>query len=357
MRRRTFLAATSGAVLASAGCLGRGADADYTPPPRVENPPSGVYRPTASVASALVDTADAGPFRLALLYSYPTRFWEVVGEQTYLRDAADDDSVHLMALAWDPETGVVFPEVGLTVEVAHAEGGDGHEPGDLVAEEAVYAMLSQGLGFHYGDNVALPGDGTYAVTVAVGGLQVRRTGAFAGRFGTPASHTFTVEYAREERDELATREQTDAGEPGAVAPLVDLPVPTAVAPDGDSSWTDLGRTTVADAVFVARLLEGDAAARFDTERYLALTVRTPYNRLLLPAMGLRLRVVREGATAFEEILTRTMDPALHYHYGTAIPALEPADELVVETMTPPQVARHDGYETAFLDIADARLTV
>lgn len=31
-------------------------------------------------------------------------------------------------------------------------------------------MLSQDMGFHYGDNFALEGDGTCAVTVSIGGM-------------------------------------------------------------------------------------------------------------------------------------------------------------------------------------------
>ncbi|MFD1512991.1 iron transporter [Halomarina rubra] len=357
MRRRTFLAATTGALAATSGCLGGATDGSYVPPPRVADPPAGVYRPPASTGLALVGTADAGPFRLGVLYSYPTRFWEVVGEQTYLRDVTDEDSVHLMALAWDPETGVVFPEVGLTVEVTHAETGADHDAGDLVAEEAVYAMLSQGLGFHYGDNVALPGDGRYDVTVAVGGLQLRRTGAFADRFGDPASHTFEFEYSRAERDALATRRNEDAGTSGAVDPLEEPPVPTARTPTADSAWTRLGRTRADDAVVLAYLLDGEAADRFDAERYLALTTSTPYNRLVLPAMGLRVRVSDGASVAFEGLLTRTVDPSLGYHYGTAVPALPDGGDLLVEVLSPPQVARHEGYETAFLATDPVRISL
>ncbi|WP_255149888.1 iron transporter [Halorarius halobius] len=347
MRRRRFLrAAGSAGLVATGGCLGLAGADEYAVPPVPADRPAGVYRPGHGAAAEVVGVADAGPFRLGLVYSYPDRFWELTGRKTYLRGVEPDDEVHLMALAWDPETGTVLPEVGLTVTV--------RRDGDLLAQEAVYAMLSQRLGFHYGDNFALDGDGTYEVEVSVGGLQMRTTGAFVGRFGDPASTTFTFDYARRDRNDLATSRPEGAGAAGAMSPA-DLPgVPNARAPErlpGDR----LGAPTVDDAVLETVLLRGEAAARFDADRYLAVSPRTPYNRMLLPAMGLRVRLVRDGGTSFERILARTLDPDLAYHYGTAVPEFRSGDELVVETLTPPQVARHEGYETAFVEMESARL--
>ena len=290
-----------------------------------------------------VGTADAGPFRLGLLYSYPDRFWEQTGKKQYRRDVEDSDTVHLMATAWDPATGTVFPEVGLTAEVKR--------DGELVTQEAVYAMLSQRLGFHYGDNFALPGDGTYDVTVSVGGLQLTRTGAFEGRFDQPASATFSFEYARADRNRLETREPENVGEPGAVAPQEVTDVPNAFAPSKDAlPGTILGVPMVDDARVTTTLLRGSDAERFGGDRYVAVSPRTPYNELLLPGMGLEYRLLRGGERVDAGTLTRTIDPDLQYHYGSTLPALESDDELVVETLTPPQVARHEGYETAFVEM-------
>jgi hypothetical protein len=350
MRRRAFLVAAGGVTTATAGCLGldRGGRDPYTLPPALDDPPTRVYRPTHRTGLDVIGTADAGPFRLGLLYSYPDRFWELTGRKTYLRDVESDDSVHLMATAWDPETGVVFPEVGLTVEV--------EREGELVTEEAVYAMLSQRLGFHYGDNFALPGDGTYEVTVSVGGLQLRRTGAFEGRFDTSASATFTFDYRRADRDALPTSRPADAGTAGATAPIETPEIPNAAAPSS-LPGEPLGETTVDDAVVVAAVLSGGRATRFDADHYLVVSPRTPYNGMVLPSIGLRLRLERDGERLVEQIATRTVDPELGYHYGTEVPALQSGDVLTVETLTPPQVARHEGYETAFVTMPPATLSV
>ncbi|WP_227134394.1 iron transporter [Halorubellus salinus] len=362
MRRRSLLARvarTAGVAVAatgtaaSAGCLATGSD-DYVPPPRVEDPPQGVYRPVAAPRLRTVGVADAGPFRLALAYGPPVRFWEVVGEQTYRRAVESEDDVHLVALAWDPETGVVLPEVGLTVEVTRDDA--------LVAQEAVYAMVSQGMGFHYGDNFALDGDGAYAATVAVGGLQGRRTGAFAGRFGEPASHTFAFEYARSDRDALEVVRADDPGTRGALPTTPPGSMPAAAVP-ADPPGSRLGRATTADVAFDVRALTGRAATeRVDADApadaaYLAVLAHTPYNDLVLPAMGLRATVEREDGATTERILDRTLDPELGYHYGASVDGLVDATAVGIEPLTPPQVARHEGYETAFLDVEPVRVTV
>ena len=366
MRRRSYLAQAGGTALAAtalaaaAGCLAAGEDR-YEPPATVSDPPAGVYRPTAVPRLRTVGVTDAGPFRLALAYGPPVRFWEVVGGQTYLRDVAEDDDVHLVALAWDPATGVVLPEVGLTLEVLR--------DGDLVTQESVYAMVSQGMGFHYGDNFALDGDGAYEVTVAVGGLQGRRTGAFAGRFGDPASHTFAFDYAASDRDAIPVDRADDPGGRGALPPSPPDGVPAAVVPE-DPPGTRIGRARTADVVLDVRALEGgEAAARIDgtdggddeagpasADDYLAVLAGTPFHDLVLPAMGLRATVERDGDDAEGRILSRTLDPELGYHYGTAVADAAAVTAVRVETLTPPQVARHEGYETAFLELDPVRVT-
>jgi hypothetical protein len=352
MRRRTLLrvAGLGGAVgvLGTAGCLDRGGAGDRgpgTPPPPIEDPPTAVYRPSNVSGTRLVGVADDGPFRFGLLYSLPSRFWELVGQTGYRRDPTPEDSIHLMATVWDPDSGVVLPEVGLTTEV--------RRDGDLVTEEAVYAMLSQRLGFHYGDNFALPGDGEYTVRLRVGGLQIRRTGAFADRFADPATVEVPLQFEAADRAGLERRPVTDAGRPGAVEPSPVVDVPNAVARSPSAlPGTHRGQVRTGDAVLDVLSLDGEAAARFEAETYLAVVVRTPYNGMVLPAMGLR--VTLDGA---EHRLLRTVDPDLGYHYGVAVDHLRPGARLTLTTTTPPQVARHEGYETAFVEMPPVSLTL
>jgi hypothetical protein len=293
----------------------------------------------------LIGVAEDGPFRFGLLYSLPSRFWELVGRTGYSREPTAEHSVHLMATVWDPETGLVLPEVGLTTEISR--------DGELVAEEAVYAMVSQRMGFHYGDNFALPGDGDYTVRVRVGGLQLRRTGRFAGRFGDPASVEIPFRFRTDDRSSIERRHLDDAGTPGAIRPMTVPEVPNAVAPVVASlPGTHLGSARTGDAVFDVLALRGDDAARFDAETYLAVVARTPYNGMVLPAMGLRATL--DGT---EHRLSRTVDSELGYHYGTPVGGVDTGSELVLTTSTPPQVARHEGYETAFVEMPATGLNV
>ncbi|WP_257299791.1 iron transporter [Haloarchaeobius sp. FL176] len=352
MRRRTFLAATAGTVTVwGAGCGVLGADDSWLPP-ALEDPPDGVYRPTSASEVRVVGTREAGDYRFGLLYSYPSRFWEVVGRQRYPRSVAPEDAIHLMTLVWDPETGVVLPDVGLTVEVLR--------DGELVVQKAVYAMLSQRLGFHYGDNLALPGDGEYTVRVRVGGLAIRRTGAFAGRFDGAASVDFELAYDREERDSIDRRRLDDAGDDRPLT-TADAPgVPPAVAPATDAlPARHLGRRTTDGAALDAVVCTGDAVERLgvDGDAYLAVLARTPHNDLVLPGMGLQARVERADETAFDGTLSRTVDPLLGAHYGTPVPELTSGDRVTLTVLTPPQVARHEGYETVFFEMEPVTMAV
>jgi hypothetical protein len=63
-------------------------------------------------------------------------------------------------------------------------------------------------------------------------------------------------------------------------------------------------------------------------------------------MALTATVRRDGGTAAETGLTRTLDPELGYHYGATLD-VQSGDELRVTPTVQPQVARHEGYETAF----------
>jgi hypothetical protein len=76
-------------------------------------------------------------------------------------------------------------------------------------------------------------------------------------------------------------------------------------------------------------------------------------------MTVKATVTRDGATVFEGPVERTLDPDLYYHYGAAIDrGLQSDDDVELAVTTPPQVARHEGYERAFLQMDDPmRFTV
>jgi len=367
MKRRAFLALGSGLAAGPAlsGAIGGAStgdrrnrretttDAETTTPQRttVEDRPEGVYVQPFLESMSMQGTAQVGDYAVALLYTIPHVFWTVTGTERSRQPLSADASAHVMAQVWDPETNTVLPEVGLSIEISR--------DGALVSEEVIYPMLSQRMGFHYGGNFTLDGDGTYDVRLSVGGMQIPRTGAFEGRFGEPATADLELTFTEATRSEIRVRDIEQAGQRGALRPMEmeTLPVGLAPAPE-ELPGSVLGSAESGDARFVASRVPADAADRFtDGDPYLLVSARTPYNDLVLPMMGVETTVTRNGETAFEGRLERTLDPEAGYHYGAAVPGLASGDELSLSVSTPPQVARHQGYETAFLDVPAMELTV
>jgi uncharacterized protein involved in high-affinity Fe2+ transport len=296
--------------------------------------------------------ATADEYQFGLMYSYPHRFWNINMTSSQMTQIQADDDVHLMASVWDPETGTVLPETGLSLEI--------RKEGTLVSEEVIYPMLSQPMGFHYGGNFGLEGDGTYTVTVRVGSVNTRRAGAFENRFTGPASADIEFEYSQSARDQISFERTMDRAGEGAARPPMEMGMmPLSVLPDpADLPGTTHGQTTTGGASLVTKSLNSvpdGIAAEIDAQ-YLYISARTPYNQMVIPGMALEATLERAGEVIFGGELTRTIHPQLKYHYGAAVPAVASGDTLSLSVTVPPQVARHEGYETAFLDMPTTAVT-
>ncbi|WP_459193681.1 iron transporter [Halosimplex sp. J119] len=330
-------------------------------PPLVEDRPDAVYVPTHVEGMEMVGTADAGDFRVALTYSYPHRFWRAEGNQPNKVEIQGSDTVHLMTTVWDAETGTVVPTGAITTTITK----DGET---LVSGKPLWLMLSQNMGVHAGDNIELDGDGTYEVEIAVGPLSIRRTGAFRDRFGERGTASFTMEFAQSTLEDVRFERLPDRqGEQGALDPMEMEMIPLSRAPaTEDLPGTVLGETTSADAVFVATRLESPPAGfvesgdegggSADGESYLAVSMRTPYNRYPIPATSVSATVDRGGETVFDDALAQTFDSDLGSHYG-AVADVQSGDELTLSVGALPQFSRHEGYETAFVDFDEATIAV
>jgi hypothetical protein len=353
MNRRRFLqcAGLAGGV-STTGCLSQ-LGFETRPgnePPIVENRPDAVYYPSHVEGMEMAAMGEAGPYQCAVTYSFPHRFWLVTGQDRERVDVESDDSLHLMLSLWDAETGVVPPSNSLDLAV--------ERDGETVAEKPPWPMLSQNMGFHFGDNVALTGDGTYTANVRVGPLQTRRTGAFRDRFGEAASASLEFEFSQGALDELRFEELQNRGVEGAVEPMEMEMMPLAQLPEPDGlPGRQVGEATSGDGRFVVTALDEPPAGVEASGTYLAVSARTPYNRYPLPFMGLSATLTRDGDTVFDDALTPTLDPDLDYHYGATVDGVESGDALELSVGAPPQVARHEGYETAFFDMQRMELTV
>jgi len=341
MNRRRFLA-SAGLAGASilAGC-GSVENQSTRSPPLVENRPDATYYPTHAEGMEMIGHKQAGDYMVGLSYSYPHRFWTVKGtnaEQVTIQDA---DSIHLMASVWDPETTTVLPiESGVNIEIA--------ADGETVADKQPWPMISQNMGSHYGDNYRLDGEGVYEMTVRVDGMRERRLGGFADRFGDAGTMTTNFEFSRDARDALSYTEYSDKQGSRDALDLMNMEMmPTSQVPTPESLPGQLlGTAKGSDEVYAATWLSG-ADFLESGQSYLAVSVRTPYNRVPLPMMSLDGTVEIDSETVYDDALSAAAHPDIGYHYGAVVEATgDPT--VTVETIGPSQVSRHEGYETAFL---------
>lgn len=355
MNRRSFLRGGSAIVggASLSGCLSRlgfGEDESRTPPV-VEDPPDAVYVPSHVEGMKMGGTTDAAPYTCALSFSFPHRFWLVTGQNRERVEVRDDDSVHLMVSLWDAETTVVSPTSDITIEIS--------QDGETVVEKPPWPMLSQNMGFHFGDNVALPGDGTYSVNVGIGPLQTRRTGAFTGMFEDPASGTFSFEYSKQQlEDSMITLLEDRQGQRGAVDPMnMEMIQIGQLPPANQLPGQIVGERTSGDGKFVTAVLDQPPNGIDESGAYLAVSARTPHNRYPLPFMSLSGTVSRDGSSIFEGPFQPTLDPELDYHYGHVIDEIQSGDSIELRVGAPPQISRHEGYETAFFEMNSMQFTV
>lgn len=353
MRRRRLLATLGVASLGGlAGCTGLLEGESQQEPSLASNRPDAVYMPTHVEGMQMVGTKSAEGYTCALTYTYPHRFWLVTGTRRETVGIQGSDSVHLMPIVWDTDTGIVPPDLNPQVSVSR--------DGESVTDLSPWPMLSQPMGFHFGDNVQLGGEGTYQVEVRIGSPSTRRTGSLADNDGQ-TSFAFDFEFRQSTLEEISFRDvpSDTEGTAGAVEPMDMEMLPSTQVPDTESlPGTVRGTARSGDARFVvATLSDATPFGGESGDTYLAVSPRTPHNRYMLPLLSLAGTLTRGGDTVFDGIFQSTIDPELGYHYGAVVSQAQSGDELSILVESPPQTARHEGYETAFLDMPDISLSL
>jgi hypothetical protein len=319
--------------------------------------PDEVYVPSKVDGMVAWGTETTDEYEVALFATRPHRFWTVTGRETNQIAMRDAHSAHLMAIVRDLDTGRSVP----------AEATVGIErDGDPVLDRVLWPMLSQRMGVHHGDNVALPGPGAYRATVRVVPSNVEYLGGFAGGFD-PATLDLEFAYDPEEIEslDLTILEESRRGRPGAVEPMDHAdhaehddhaehghtdhpPVPTAPPPDA------LPDVIADDAMSDYRIVV--ATADLEEGQYLIASLRTPYNGFPLPLCSLSAEIDRDDAGTESVSLIEAIHPEFGHHYGAVVDP-PPRSELTVVVETPPPLARHEGYETAFFDLPEFSLRV
>ena len=356
MKRRDVLRASIGLFggTALAGCLrtlGLETQSAWRDPPLVSNRPNAVYYPAIVEGMSMYGTAKTNRCAVALMYSYPHRFWVVTGQQRNKVVVQSEDSLHLMASVWDRKTATVLP-TNVATEIL--------QDGETVDSRSPWPMLSPTMGFHYGDNVSLDGEGEYTARITANPPQMKRVGALNGALTEPQTVDIPFKFNTDEAYGLEIRRLGNkAGTKGAPK-LMDMKmdIPQGTAPPKDDLPGEMRGTAISgDAVFVVTVLENAPQFVGKGKSYLAVSARTPYNTVILPLMSLSVTLTRKGKTVFTGPLQDEVSPGLKYHYGTGISSIKPGDILTISTQTPPQTARHDGYETAFVDMPDAQVAL
>ncbi|MFB6104128.1 MAG: iron transporter [Halobacteriaceae archaeon] len=351
-RRRFLRAAGAGMIGGLAGCSRLFETRSALAPPLVADRPTAAYYPTHVEGMAVVGTDAANGYRCALTYTYPHRFWVVTGTHTRKVTIQPADDVHLMPVVWDADTGIVPPDVNPTIEATR--------DGRTVAAPAPWPMLSQPMGFHFGENVALEGDGSYTVTVSIGAPSIRRTNGLDGDRG-PTTFDFEFAYSAARVEDLPYTDipADKQGTRGAVDPMSMAALPTTrLPPPSTLPGTVLGTGTSGDATVVLTAIDDATPYGGSAEQtYLGVSLRTPYNDYVIPMASLAVTVTRDGTTVADTAANAAIGPRLRYHYGANIPDLVAGDTVTVRVMAPPQVARHEGYETAFLQFDPVTVTV
>ncbi|ELY49614.1 iron transporter [Natronorubrum sulfidifaciens] len=377
MHRRGFLRGTAVAgSIGVAGCLERlgfEEQSAWSNPPLVENRPDAVYLPAGSEEMKSYGRAGEGEYAVELSYTLPHRFWLVAGDTEQV-DVDANDSMHLMLTVWDTETDTVLP-VNTSLELLHdGESVDG--------QFTPWPMLSQRMGFHYGDNIQLPEEGTYTARIQVGPLTVDGRGGFETRFERATTLEIEFEFERSDihdleydliaeerrgsRDALPLMDHSDHGshgdehgddhDHGGIASPESFGElghpPTSAGPPIDSLPGErLGTERSADAELTALVSDVDRIS--DDNQYLVVCKRTPYNDCILPLAALSATISRDGTFVLEnKPLRETIDHEFGHHYGLELDALEAGDEITIGVDSPPQVSRHDGYETAFFEFEE-----
>jgi hypothetical protein len=310
-------------------------------------PPAAVYKPRHMDEMSMIGKPAADGVTFGTMHAAPHPFLNVQANETRTVAVTDDHTMHFMVKPWSTEETVVPASASLSVTL--------QKDGEFVAEPNMWPMLSQPMGFHFGENVTLDGPGTYTAEIVLVPPASATTGTMADVFGDRIETTVEFDVTEDDLD-YGRMEVEGGGKEGALKPKMgkkgQLPV-------GDElSGSFVGEKRSDGVVFAVTALED--VSRFDAggKTYLAVSPRTPYNRYPFSNMSLSATIERSGETVFDDALGETLDETLELHHGAVLDDLQSGDTITLSVDGGrPNVSRHTGYETALLDIQDVDVSV
>jgi uncharacterized protein involved in high-affinity Fe2+ transport len=113
-----------------------------------------------------IGTAYWQGMRIQARLSTPLPFVVFEGTTARMVKPGAKDDVHLMVMLNDAQTGTAIPYGTVWATVRKA--------GKIVFDERLWPMISRTMGTHFGNNVALPGSGTYTLSLLIGPPQAAR---------------------------------------------------------------------------------------------------------------------------------------------------------------------------------------
>ncbi len=118
--------------------------------------------------------------------STPVTFGVFTGTKMQLVKATKKDSFHLMVKLTDVHTKTPVPYASVWATIKKGS--------KVVFDERQWPMLSAFMGVHYGNNVVLPGAGTYTLTLLIGPPQVARHPEYMHVWLKPHRVTFAFQW-------------------------------------------------------------------------------------------------------------------------------------------------------------------
>jgi hypothetical protein len=352
MDRRSFVATLgTGALLGVAGCAsdGDGGDGGTTDP----GPGSGaIYLPTHRDEMTMFGRTggnDSDRLQVALTATVPHAFTLVTGSRTNQAVINDESTMHLMASVWDSETGLLAPSLSPSVTI--------YRDGEQLTSMTPWSMLSQAMGFHYGGNVSVSGEGEYRFEVSLNEASEALPESLRPVF---AQETVSITHSFDTASiaDLGTVGVDSPGNPGAIEPMDMEMVQIVQQPGYDAGSVSFTDSQMAGDIRLAvGTAETDAMSAFEGEEVLVVAPQTRYNAYPVPLAGLEATVTREDSTVFDDELKAGVHPDVGHFYGAGVPALESGDSVTVSFTTPPQFARHVGYDAAFFGLPETTFTI
>lgn len=371
MDRRKFIAAVGTAsTLGIAGCTGSDdtstatateTETETEQTEETETPANGnpdyVYYPSHADKMEMLGMAKGGEngrLRVALTAVPPHKFWVVTGKRKSKAGIKDNHTMHLMVSVWDSETGRLAPTAAPSVTIYR----DGEQ---VMSSVNPWTMLSQPMGVHFGDNLAVEGEGDYKFEVSINEATDELPSSLDSVFNGD-----TVTITKDGFDPVATVEDLGAmstgdseGKPGAIRPMTMDMMPVPQQPKFEDMPVSFSEPKMTDEVRTAvAKTDLSGTSMFDgSETVLAVSPRTRYNRYAVPLTGMKATVVRDGETIYEGDLSSAVHPDYGQFYGASVDNLSEGDEVTVSYTVPPQISRHAGYENAFFALDSQTFTL